>query len=35
MTETNNLPAEPRPKFWLGKFFQTAEASRKLDLEDG
>ena len=34
MTQQNSVYQEPNPKFWLGKFYMTSEASRALDMED-
>jgi hypothetical protein len=34
MTELKYANPHPETKFWLGKFFMTAPASRTLDMED-
>ena len=34
MTQPTSVNPDPKPKFWLGKFSMTDEASRALDMED-
>lgn len=34
MTQLNRVSESAETKFWLGKFFMTAPASRTLDMED-
>ena len=34
MVQANNVSAEPKSKFWLGQFYITEEARRKVGYED-